>query len=177
VPTAKAPLAAAVLLGAAALFAPSLNAQSSSSPPSRARRVSVTWEQAPIREVLQAFAAFSGVSIVAGADVDGFVTADINDRPWDVALATILASQGLRATENEYGIIRVETLTQAAADEGVEPLLTRTYRLSFSRASELQGTVAPLLSPRGAVAVVESTNSLVVTDIARVHRTVVSLLR
>jgi len=158
-------------------LAPNLHAQSSGGPNSEAQRVSVTWEQAPIGEVLQAFAAFSGYSIVAGADVRGFVTADINDQPWDVALAVILTSQGLRATESDEGIIRVETLTRSSADETVEPLLTRTYRLSFSRASDLQGAVTPLLSPRGAVAVMESTNALVVTDIARVHRAIASALR
>ncbi|MEQ1857929.1 MAG: hypothetical protein ABL963_15850, partial [Longimicrobiales bacterium] len=76
-----------------------LHAQSSGAPTSQTRRVSVTWERAPIGEVLQAFAAFSGYSIVTGADVSGFVTADINDQPWDVALGTILAGHGLRAIE------------------------------------------------------------------------------
>jgi len=139
--------------------------------------VSVTWEAAPIGEVLRAFAAFSGASIVAGADVSGFVTAEINDQPWDVALATILASRGLRATEDASGIIRVESYTQADADEAVAPLLTRSYRIDFGRASELLAVVQPLLSDRGGVAVLESTNTLVVTDIDRVHRAVAPLLR
>jgi type II secretory pathway component HofQ len=143
----------------------------------QARRVSVTWEETPIAEVLRAFAAFSGFSIVAGADVTGFVTADINDQPWDIALRTILASQGLRATEDAAGIIRVESFTGANTDEAVEPLLTRAYRISFSRASDLQAAVAPLLSERGGLAVLESTNTLVVTDIGRVHRAVAPLLR
>ena len=41
-----------------------------------ARRISVTWTEAPINDVLLAFAAFSGKSIVPGANVEGFVTAD-----------------------------------------------------------------------------------------------------
>jgi type II secretory pathway component HofQ len=149
----------------------------SSAPVSQARRVSVTWVAAPIADVLHAFAAFSGFSIVAGADVTGFVTADINDQPWDVALATILATQGLRATEDASGIIRVESYTQADADEAVAPLLTRTYRINFGRASELQAAVQPLLSQRGGMSVLESTNTIVVTDIDRVHRAVAPLLR
>ncbi|MBM4183923.1 MAG: hypothetical protein FJ207_06805 [Gemmatimonadetes bacterium] len=68
-------------------------------------------------------------------------------------------------------------MSRADADEAVAPLVTRTYRLSHSRASDLQGAVDALLSPRGRIAVMESTNSLVVTDIARVHRAVASLLR
>ena len=68
---------------------------------SQARRISVTWTQAPINDVLLAFAAFSGTSIVPGANVTGFVTADINDQPWDVALETILSGQGLDASEDD----------------------------------------------------------------------------
>jgi type II secretory pathway component HofQ len=162
-----------MLMGA---FAPALHAQTEP-PVSQARRVSVTWEEAPIAEVLRAFAAVSGISIVAGADVTGFVTADINDQPWDVALRTILSSQGLRAVEGPVGILRIESFTGANEDETVEPLVTRTYRLSISRASELQAAVAPLLSPRGGIAVLESTNTLVVTDVGRVHRAVAPLLR
>jgi type II secretory pathway component GspD/PulD (secretin) len=109
--------------------------------------------------------------------VDGFVTADINDQPWDVALASILAAHGLLGTATESGIIRVETLARANADEAVERVFTRAYRISFARAAELQAAVAPLLSPRGAAALLEATNTLVVTDIERVHRAVGALLR
>ncbi len=128
-------------------------------------------------EVLRAFAAFSGASIVAGAGVGGFVTADINDQPWDVALASILATQRLLATENASGIIRVENMADVGSREVVEPVVTRSYRISFSRAAELQAAIAPLLSPRGSVSVVESTNTLVVSDIERVQRAVGALLR
>ena len=169
--------ACALIVTLMAALAPALHAQSDAQPVSQARRVSVTWEETPIAEVLRAFAAFSGFSIVAGADVTGFVTADINDQPWDVALGTILSSQGLRAVEDATGIIRVESFSSANTDEAVEPLLTRAYRISFSRASELQAAVAPLLSERGGLAVLESTNTLVVTDIGRVHRAVAPLLR
>jgi hypothetical protein len=49
-------------------------------PQSQAQRITMTWTAAPINDVLQAFAAFSGKSIVPGSNVDGFVTATINDR-------------------------------------------------------------------------------------------------
>jgi type II secretory pathway component GspD/PulD (secretin) len=141
------------------------------------RRVSVTWKGAPLRDVLLAFASFSGVSIVAGAGVDGLVTADINDQPWDVALEAILASLGLFAVEQESGIIRVQSMADLADQETVEPIVTRSYRLSFARASEIQGAVTPLLSPRGSISIVESTNTVIVSDIARVQRTIADLLQ
>ncbi len=160
-----------------AAFAGPVASQSSGRPVSQARRVSVTWERAPIGEVLQAFAAFSGTSIVAGAGVSGSVTAEINDQPWDVALASILASQGLHATADGYGIIRVENMGAIEARQTIEPLITRSYRVSYSRASELQAAIGPLLSPRGGVSVLERTNTVIVTDIEGVQRAVAALLR
>ena len=143
---------------------------------SEARHMSVSWSGTPIHEVLRAFAAYSGKSIVAGAGVSGLVTADINDQPWDVALQVILSTNGLVATENEYGIIRVDDMTRLGEREELEPLTTRSYRISFSRASEIQAAVTPLLSSRGSASVIESTNTLVVSDVPRVQRAVAGLL-
>ena len=145
--------------------------------PSQASRISVTWTEAPINDVLLAFAAFSGTSIVPGSNVQGFVTADINDQPWDVALETILSGQGLVATENDYGIIRVDNITDLNDREAIEPIETRAYRISFATATELQTAVQPLLSARGQVTVGQGTNTLVVSDIARVQNAIAALLQ
>jgi type II secretory pathway component GspD/PulD (secretin) len=166
---------AALLLALAAPFP--TRAQTASQGPAEARRVSVTWEAAPLWEVLQAFAAFSGASIVAGAGVDGFVTADINDQPWDIALEAILSSLGLYAVEERSGIIRVQSMSDTATREAVEPVVTRTYRLSFATAAEVQTALAPLLSERGSISILESTNTVIVSDIARVQQSVAALLR
>lgn len=141
------------------------------------RRISVSWEAAPLTDVLNAFAAYSGASIVAGSGADGFVTATIQDQPWDVALEAILTSLGLFAVEEESGIIRVMGMSDANAREEIEPIVTRSYRLSFARASEVQAALAPLLSARGSVSILESTNTVIVSDIARVQRTVADLLQ
>lgn len=141
-----------------------------------AHRISVTWTEAPIRDVLRAFAAYSGRSIVAGSSVTGFVTADINDQPWDVALQVILSGRGLVAVEDEYGIIRVGDMAAMAAHEAVETLVTRSYRLSYTPAAEVQPAIAAVLSERGSVGIVESTNTLLVTDVARVHAAVARLI-
>lgn len=145
--------------------------------PSQARRISVTWTEAPINDVLLAFAAFSGTSIVPGSNVAGFVTADINDQPWDVALETILAGQGLVASENEYGIIRVDNITDLNDREAIEPIRTVAHRISFGTASEIQTAVQPLLSERGQATVGQGTNTLVVSDIQRVQDAIADLLQ
>jgi type IV pilus secretin PilQ/predicted competence protein len=144
---------------------------------SQARRISVTWTQAPINDVLLAFAAFSGPSIVPGANVTGFVTADINDQPWDVALSTILSGQGLVASEDDYGIIRVDNITDLNSREEIEPILTQAHRISFATATEVQTAVQPLLTARGQATVNAGTNTLIVSDIQRVQTAIASLLR
>ena len=141
-----------------------------------ARRISVTWKEAPIRDVLLAFAMFSGKSIVPGSNVSGTVTADINDQPWDVALRTILAGRGLVAVENEYGIISVDSIENLSTRETIEPILTRSYRISFVTAAEVQATLAPLLSGRGSITVSPSSNTVIISDIARVHRVIAGLV-
>jgi type IV pilus assembly protein PilQ len=142
-----------------------------------ARRISVTWTEAPINDVLLAFAAFSGRSIVPGSNVTGFVTADINDQPWDVALQTILQGQGLAAEENDYGIIRVDNIADLNDREAIEPIRTNTYRISYATAAELQTAVAPLLTERGTATIGTGTNTLIVSDIQRVQDAVGELLQ
>jgi type IV pilus assembly protein PilQ len=144
---------------------------------SQARRISVTWTESPINDVLLAFAAFSGTSIVPGANVTGFVTADINDQPWDVALETILSGQGLVASEDDYGIIRVDNITDLNSRETIEPIETRAHRISFATAAEVQTAVTPLLTERGQATVGQGTNTLIVSDIARVQNAIFGLLQ
>jgi type IV pilus assembly protein PilQ len=141
-----------------------------------ARPITVTFTGTPIRDVLFTFAEFAGRSIVPGSGVTGTVNADIREQPWDVALQTILESQGLAAREYDSGIIRVDRLQDLTERTEVEQLVTRPFRVSFGSASELEGPVQSLLSSRGRVTVSTSTNSLVVTDVPGVLEAVEELL-
>ena len=136
--------------------------------------VSVSFQGADVRDVVRFFATYAGRSMVVGQGVEGTVTADIDGQPWDVALDAILQAQGLVARELPSGIVLVEA--PAAATAAPEPLVTRAFRLSYARASEVQGAVQTMLSPDGAVSVLASTNTLVVTDRASVVRRVGELV-
>lgn len=120
---------------------------------SQARRISITFTNSPIQDVLLAFASFSGKSIVPGSNITGLVTATILDQPWDVALGTILSTQGLVGQEDEYGIIRVDNITDINTREEVEPILTEAHRINYATASELQTAIQPLLTERGSITV------------------------
>ena len=99
-------------------------------------RISVTYQGSDIRDVLAAFAAFSGRTIIPSNAVPSTkVDAEIRDQPWDVALQAILASQNLAATEDANGIIIVDTQDRIAARAQTEPLVTRVVRLNYQRAT------------------------------------------
>jgi type IV pilus assembly protein PilQ len=99
-------------------------------------RISVTYQGSDIRDVLAAFSAFSGRTIIPSSGVGSVkVDAEIRDQPWDVALQAILSSQGLAATEDANGIIIVDTQERAAMRLQSEPLATRIVRLNYQRAT------------------------------------------
>ena len=94
-------------------------------------RITIAWERADIRDVLAAFAAFSGRTILPARGVEGTITAEIIDKPWDVAMRAILNANGYDAVEDENGIIIVNTLEALARRPSLEPLVTRTVRLNY----------------------------------------------
>jgi type IV pilus assembly protein PilQ len=120
----------------------------------QAQRITVTYQEADIRDVLAAFAGFSGRTIVVGRDVQGTVTAEIKDQPWDVALQAILTSQGLAASEDASGIITVDSYRNILAKQASEPLTTQIIKINYASAASLAQTVQGLLSkdcPQGAL--------------------------
>jgi len=158
-------------------------------------RITVTYPGSDIRDVIAAFATFSGRTIVIGKDVQGTVTAEIKDQPWDVALQAILQSQGLAASEENTGIISVDSYANILAKEANEPLTTQLVSINYANASSLIGTISSLLSKdcskaglttaatgttgqqqnlqgaatcivRGGVVADTSTNTLLVTEVA-----------
>ncbi|MDQ3950942.1 MAG: AMIN domain-containing protein, partial [Gemmatimonadota bacterium] len=107
-------------------------------------RITIAWQQAPIRDVVAAFALFSGKTIVVGKGVATTVDAEIADQPWDVAMSAILAAHGLAAQEDANGIIVVDTYDAIASRVAAEPLATKTIRLNYTRAA----TVAQMVTQR-----------------------------
>ena len=153
-------------------------------------RMSVTFFNADIRDVIAGIAAFSGRTIVVNGSVKGEVTAEINNQPWDIALRTILETQGLAATEEPgTGIIKVDSYVNILAKQATEPLITRLVPVNYARSASLRTTIAGLLSrdcapaqqaagaaamqvsaqscpPRGSVQADTATNTLVITEVA-----------
>ncbi|HUQ21338.1 MAG TPA: AMIN domain-containing protein [Gemmatimonadaceae bacterium] len=148
-------------------------------------RITVTYQDADIRDVIAAFAGFSGRTIVVGKDVAGTVTAEIKNQPWDVALRAILQGQGLAAAEDALtGIITVDSYKNIAAKQSTEPVITQLVAVNYANAGSLVSTLTNLLAKdctqggvpqsgqnaqtscysRGAVAADTATNTLLITE-------------
>ncbi|MDQ6689561.1 MAG: AMIN domain-containing protein, partial [Gemmatimonadota bacterium] len=150
--------------------------------------INVTFQDTDIRDVIASFAAFSGRTIVVGKDVNGTVTAEIRNQPWDVALRAILQGQGLAASEDAVsGIITVDSYANILNRQASEPLMTQLISINYARAHMLVPTVQQLLQKdcatvpssnnvinnarpncvaRGLVAADSSTNTLIITETA-----------
>lgn len=110
-------------------------------------RITVTYQDADIRDVIAAFATFAGRTIVTGRDVTGTVTAEIRNQPWDVALRAILQGQGLAATEDPVsGIITVDSYANVQARQAFEPLVTQLIPVNYAKADSLVPVVTKLLA-------------------------------
>ena len=110
-------------------------------------RITVTYQDADIRDVIAAFATFAGRTIVTGRDVTGTVTAEIRNQPWDVALRAILQGQGLAASEDPAsGIITVDSYANVQARQAFEPLVTQLIPVNYAKADSLVPVVTKLLA-------------------------------
>jgi type IV pilus assembly protein PilQ len=145
---------------------------------SQARRITVSFENTEMRDVLATFAEFSGRSIIAGTDVSSVVVDGVSftNQPWDVALRTLLQAYGLAAEELAGGIIRVDRVEALASRVAAEPLVTQAFRINYVPAGSLAGTFVQLKSERGSIVADTSTNTLIVTDVNRVVRDVEALI-
>lgn len=127
--------------------------------------ITVSFQEADIRDVLASFAEYTGRSIVPGSGVTGTITATIRDQPWDVALQSILRAYGLAAQELPSGIIQVDAIEKLKERQTAEPLTTRTFRINYVPVQEMITALEPLISERGKLASNPSTNTLLVTDV------------
>ena len=110
-------------------------------------RLTVTYQDADIRDVVAAFAAFSGRTIIVGKEVTGNITAEIKDQPWDVALRALLRSQGLALSEDgKNGIITVDSYKNLASNRATEPVATQIIDINYAKADSLVPLIQTLLS-------------------------------
>jgi type IV pilus assembly protein PilQ len=128
-------------------------------------RITVTWSNASIEEVIGGFQAISGKSIILGKDIKRSVTAEIIDKPWPEAFYAILAAQGLSAQEMPGGILRVDQPSNLAEIDSLEQRETHVVRVNYARVGELVASLKGILTKRGTAIADSATNSVILTDV------------
>jgi type IV pilus assembly protein PilQ len=129
-----------------------------------ARRITASFQDVEMRDVVRAFAEFSGSSIVVGPDVAGVVTAEVRNQPWDVALRAIVEAYGFGVQEIAGGLLRIDSAVRIAGQRPDAPLVSRAIRLNYVPAESIAAALAHVLSERGSISVLASANAIVVTD-------------
>ena len=138
-------------------------------------RMSIDVQGAEIRTVLRSISEFSGRNIVAGKEVKGQLSIQLHDVPWKDALTAVTRTTGLDWVD-EGGIIRVDQADKLQAEVlareqnearriEVQPLVTRSYKLNYAPAVDIQKSLVNVMSKRGAVDFDQRTNTIILTDI------------
>ncbi|MDE1180706.1 type IV pilus secretin PilQ [Paraburkholderia sp.] len=142
--------------------------------------ITLNFQRAELGAVLDAFARFTGINVVASERVRGTVSLRLDKVPWRTAFDTLLDVNGL-AMERRGNLIWVAPAADLAARErqrfeaharaaDLEPLVSRTFEMRYARAEDVRKLLTAsgnqrVLSKRGAAMADSRTNLLFVTDI------------
>ncbi len=143
-------------------------------------KISLNFQDIPIRAVIQLIADFTNLNIVVSDSVDGNVTIRLDNIPWDEALAFILQSKGLAQRANGNIILvgpsdeinaREQLSLQAQQQaQSLAPLQSEFIQVDYAKASDIASAIKDasnnLLSSRGQITVDPRTNTLLVKDTA-----------
>ncbi len=145
---------------------------------------------ADVTDVLRTFAQISGLNIVVQPGIGGQVTAELENVPWDQALAQVLKINNL-GCELEGNVMRIAptAVLRKEASERQElataralsvPLRTVLKRLSYATAqnvaSVLRSGSSGILSQRGSVLVDDRTNTLIIKELPSYLDTVIAVI-
>lgn len=110
-------------------------------------RLSLNFQDIPVRSVLQILADFTGLNIIAADSVQGNVTLRLNNVPWDQALDLVLKAKGLGqrregeviwvAPLDEIIALEKKELEHVSFREEKEPLKTEIIQLNYAKAADI----------------------------------------
>jgi len=154
-------------------------------------RLSLNFQDIPVRAVLQLIADFTSLNVVVSDSVDGNLTLRLRNVPWDQALDIILKAKGLSKRESGT-VMMIAPSEEIAAQEKIDleaqqsvselaPVRSAFFTINFAKVTELaalftgtgdaggedgegSGGGVGILSPRGSVIIDERTNTLIVKD-------------
>lgn len=137
--------------------------------------MTLKFKDADLRDVITYIGEHVGLNVVFDPEVRGVVSCNLADVPWDQALDLLLKTNKMgRSLEgNVLRIAPVQTITREQEDlqkleesrELSGPLSTKSFTLSYSKASDVESLLRNKISTRGEMIVDNRTNTLVITDV------------
>ena len=139
-----------------------------------ANKITLNVRDSQVRDVLGSIAALSGKSIVADSSVQGTITLDLKDVPFDTALRIITSAKGL-----SYRLTDGVVLVGSAA--GLEKFndTASVIKLNYAKAEEIKPALATLIGAGSKISTDCVTNSIIFTgtptDEARLRSAIAAL--
>ncbi|MBO7381712.1 MAG: type IV pilus secretin PilQ [Neisseriaceae bacterium] len=152
-------------------------------------RVTLDFQDVDVRTILQIIAKESGQNIVASDSVQGKMTLNLKDVPWDQALDLVMQARNLdmRQHGNVWRIAPRNELLNQERDQmkgqrelsELGPLLSRTFQLKYKSVEEFKtllestttgnsgssgGNSNSILTSRGSAMFDTGTNTMIITD-------------
>jgi len=124
-------------------------------------KISVTFAETPIDDVIRAIAERADVDIIKSPQVIGTVTATLTDVPLGEALDNILAAHGYGYVADK-NVIRIAPVAELA--QKAEALVSRIYRITYADIKDVEKTLEKFISQRGSLSASISTSNIIVTD-------------
>lgn len=147
---------------------------------SGADKLSVNFQDIPVRQVLQQIADYNDFNLVVSDAVSGSLTLRVKEVPWPQLLDIILRMKGLEkrmdgsvllvATAAEIAQLRQQKLEQEKVTAELQPLESEIIAVRFAKAADIaallsDSTATRMLSERGAISIDTRTNNLLIRDV------------
>jgi len=136
------------------------NAAALSVAASTSQVISLTLDDVPLVEVVRLFTRVSGANIIAAtSNLQGQVTANLQDVAWRPAFESILERQNLQLTEKPpaSNIFVIE-----GRKPGEDPRISITIKLNYAKVADVAALVTSVLGKDGTVTPFASGNSIVI---------------
>jgi len=151
------------------------------------QRISLVFDNADIRNILQLIAEVSNLNILAGDGVDGTITLRLIDVPWDQALDLILETKdlGMLRDGNVARILPKESIramdeakfSAERTKEKLEDLEKAVITVSYTDLKNVSGPAKEFLTDRGSITEDARNKKLIVKDIPKVIQEIQDLVK
>jgi type IV pilus assembly protein PilQ len=150
------------------------------------QKISLVFDNADIRKILQLIAEVSELNIIASEEVKGNITLRLQEVPWDQALDLIMDIQDLGMVR-EGNVARImprerirameeSKLTARRTKEKLEDLVTEVISISYTALGNIEAPAKELLTDRGKITKDDRNKQIIVTDIPSVIADVKNLV-